>query len=93
MGQGLVGKAEYRLWRIAELERRQANVGHRCHIGGARRMQAGQGEVQVLGQLQRFGMHQPRRQHGKLTPANTRHQVQRLWIPGTLTGKLLADSL
>ncbi|MNC78291.1 hypothetical protein D3C75_1304620 [compost metagenome] len=41
--------------------------------------------------MQRFFTHQSRRQHGKLTPTDTRHQILGFRVLGTLPGQLLAD--
>ncbi|MNR31625.1 hypothetical protein D3C85_1491470 [compost metagenome] len=52
-------------------------------------MQAGQGTVEVLRQMQRLFPHQPRRQHGEFTAANTRDEVLGFRVFGTLAGQLL----
>ena len=89
----LIAQCQHRLRGVTVGERRQPDRSHRRHIGRAGGMQAAQGIVEILRQLQRFLAHQPRRQHGEFTAANTRDQVLGLWISGALAGQLLTDSL
>ncbi|MNP39923.1 hypothetical protein D3C76_1335190 [compost metagenome] len=84
--QCLIRQPEYCLRCIAMNKGRQPDRGDRGHVGGAGRMQAGQGGVQLLRQLQRLFAHQAWRQHGKFAAAYARDEVVRSWISGAFTG-------
>ena len=91
--QRLVRQPEHGLRGIAMNKGCQADGGHRDHVRGAGRMQAGQGGVEVLRQLQGLLAHQPWRQHGEFAASDPRDQILRFRVSGALAGQLLADRL